>query len=236
MMRITTPRLVACAALLGACGGAAKDGADTAAAAPDTAAATADAADPTRVAAGAQGVPAGYTGRTDRPAQAIADAKYVAKGDGAWEVTTGPAHVLWAAGDTASGRYTARARFTQLEAPSHPEAFGVVVGGRDLEGEGQRYTYFIVRGTGEYLVRVREGAGTRDVRGWTAAPAVPKQDGSGRATYDLAVRVDQDSTRFLVGETPVFAVAAGAVPTDGVAGVRVNHNLHLELRPVAITR
>jgi hypothetical protein len=34
----------------------------------------------------------------------------------------------------------------------------------------------------------------------------------------------------------VFAVAAGAVPTDGVAGIRVNHNLHLELRPVAITR
>jgi hypothetical protein len=143
---------------------------------------------------------------------------------------------VWAAGDTASGRYVARARFAQLQAPSHPEAFGLFVGGQDLEGPAQRYTYFVVRGTGEYLIRVREGAGTRDVRGWTAAPSIAKQDADGRASYDLAVRVDPDSTRFLVGDTPVHAVAAGAVPTDGVAGVRINHNLRLEVRPVGITR
>ena len=70
----------------------------------------------------------------------------------------------------------------------------------------------------------------------TAAPAVAKQDGSGRASYDLAVRADPDSTRFLVGDTPVHAVAAGAVPTDGIVGVRINHNLRLEVQPVAITR
>jgi hypothetical protein len=240
--RLRARRAAGAAALLAACaacGGGAADGAADGADSARAGDSAADAADPTRVPAadaGGAGVPAGFLGRTDRPSQALADVRYAPRDGGAWEVTTGPAHILWAAGDTATGRYAARARFTQLEAPSHPEAFGLLVGGRDLEGEAQRYTYFVVRGTGEYLVRVREGAATRDVRGWTAAPALAKQDAEGRASYDLAVRVDQDSTRFLVGETPVFAVAAGAVPTDGVAGVRVNHNLHLELRPVAITR
>ncbi|MGZ8378995.1 MAG: hypothetical protein ACXW0Z_17340 [Gemmatirosa sp.] len=226
------------AALLVACGGEGARTDDSARAGDSTvtAATSAGDAEPTRAATGGTGVPTGYTARTDRAGDAIANVRYTARGDGVWEVQTGPAHVVWAPGDTASGRYVARARFAQLEAPSHPEAFGLFVGGQDLGGAGQRYTYFVVRGTGEYLIRVREGEGTRDVRGWTAAPPIAKQDGDGRATYDLAVRVDPDSTRFLVGETPVHAVAAGAVPTDGVAGVRVNHNLRVEVRPVAITR
>jgi len=236
-----TPRAaLLTAALLTACGGEAArtgDGAGDSARAGDSAAATpAGDADPTRAAAGGAGVPAGYLGRTDRDGDAITNARYTPRDGGAWEVQTGPAHVVWAAGDTASGRYTARARLAQLEAPSHPEAFGLFVGGQDLQGPAQRYTYFVVRGTGEYLIRVREGAQTRDVRGWTAAPALAKQDASGRASYDLAVRADADSTRFLVGDTPVHAVAAGTVPTDGVAGLRINHNLHLELRPVTISR
>ncbi|GLC24983.1 hypothetical protein [Roseisolibacter agri] len=238
-MRTSIGLACGAAALLTACGGEARTNAGDSARAGDsaaTAAATAGEADPTRAAAGGAGVPAGYTARTDRESDAITGARYTARDGGAWEVQTGPAHVVWAAGDTASGRYTARARVAQLEAPSHPEAFGLFVGGQDLQGPAQRYTYFVVRGTGEYLIRVRDGAQTRDVRGWTAAPAVAKQDGSGRATYDLAVRADADSTRFLVGDTPVYAVAAGSVPTDGVAGLRINHNLHLEVRPVAITR
>lgn len=225
----------AAAVLLAACGGEGARTDDSARAGDTTAAAATADADPTRAASGGTGVPAGYTARTDRAGDAIANARYTTR-DGLWEVQTGPAHVVWAAGDTASGRFTARTRITQLEAPSHPEAFGLFVGGQDLEGAGQRYTYFVVRGTGEYLIRVREGADTRDVRGWTAAPALPKQDGSGRATYDLAVRADADSTRFLVGDTPVHAVAAGTVPTDGVVGVRINHNLRLEVRPITVSR
>jgi hypothetical protein len=223
------------AALSTACGGGSGDAAADSAA-PQAAADAGAAADPTRAVAGAAGVPAGYTGRTDAGGEDLAGARYDAGTDGRWEVRTGPAHVVWAARDSASGRYTARARFEQLEAPTHPEAFGLVVGGRDLDGAARRYTYFVVRGTGEYLVRVREGGDTRDVQGWTAHPALAKQDAGGKATYDLAVRADADSVRFLVGDTPVHAVAAASVPADGIAGMRINHNLHLRVTPPTITR
>lgn len=239
-MRAIVRGTMGAAALLAACGGEPEGGAASAgdSAARDTAATASEASaasDPTRAAAGATGVPAGYVGRPDR-GDALTGARYTPRDDGSWEVQTGPAHVVWAPGDTARGAYTVRARLEQLEAPAHPEAFGLIVGGRELEGPGRAYTYFVVRGTGEYLVRVREGDATRDVRGWTAAPALARQDGSGRAAYDLAVRVAADSVRFLVGDTPVHAVAAGTVPTDGIAGLRINHNLRLQVRPVAITR
>ena len=242
-MRASIWRAGGATALLAACSGA-KDGAVDSASGGDTASQPAAAvsgtggadADPTRAAAGGAGVPTGYVGRADREGDALTGARYTPRDGGLWEVQTGPAHIVWSARDSASGPFTVRTRVTQLEAPSHPEAFGLFVGGRDLEGAGQRYTYFVVRGTGEYLVRVRDGAATRDVRGWTAAPAIARQDGGGRAAYDLAVRVAADSVRFLVGDTPVHTVAAGAVPTDGIAGLRINHNLRLEVRPVVVER
>lgn len=234
--RAARAALTAITALAAACGGAADDGAAAGDSTAGAATAGAPAADPTRTVAGAAGVPTGYVGRTDRGGDDLTGARYDVGADGRWEVRTGPAHVVWAARDSASGPYTVRARFEQLDAPEHPEAFGLVVGGQGLDGAERRYTYFVVRGTGEFLVRVREGDATRDVRGWTAHPALAKQGDDGQATYDLGVRAGADSVRFLVGDTPVHAVAATSVPTDGIAGVRINHNLHLRVTPPTITR
>ena len=200
----------------------------------DTAAGVAD-ADPDRVATGS-GVPAGYTARPDREGTDLSQLQYAVQGGNRWEITTGPAHIVYAPGDTARGSYTARATFEQLEAPRHPEAFGIIVGGEGLDGAQQRYTYFIVRGTGEYMVRVREGNETRNVVGWTKSPAVATQDSAGRASYPLAGQVGADSVRFLVGDQRVAAVPKTAVPTDGIVGLRVNHNLRVATGPVTVER
>jgi len=191
-------------------------------------------ADPDRATAGS-GVPAGYVGRTDRDGVDIAGAKYVANG-GRWEVTTGPAHIVYAAKDSARGTYTATASFDQLETPRHPEAYGVIIGGRNLDQPSQQYTYFLVRGTGEYLVKVRDGAGTRNVVEWKASDAVPKADASGKASYKLTAHVAPDTVHFLVNDKLVAAVPKSAVPTEGIAGLRINHNLHVSVTPVSVTK
>jgi hypothetical protein len=196
-------------------------------------------ADPDR-STGGSGVPAGYVGLTDparanRPQANIADAKYAANG-GRWEVTTGPAHIVYAAKDSARGNYTASATFDQLEAPTHPEAFGIFVGGKDLDKPTQSYTYLLVRGTGDVLVKQRNGDQTKDVVAWKASDAVPKQDAAGKATYRLAVKVAGDSVHFLVNDKSVAVVKKGTVPTDGIAGLRINHNLHVATTPVTITK
>lgn len=189
-------------------------------------AAAAPTADPDRSTGGA-GVPSGFAGRTDRASTNIADAKYVSRGTDKWEVTTGPAHIMWNAADTARGNFTAATTIEQLSAPAHAEAFGLFIGGQQLDQPDQRYTYLVVRGTGEYLVTVREGGATRAVVPWTANAAVPKQDASGKATYRLAIQAAADSVRFLVNGTRVASVARSAVPVDGVVGLRINHNLHV---------
>ena len=204
------------------------------AAAPDTAASAVQ-ADVDQPQTGA-GVPAGYTAITDKPDAKITDAKYSA--DGArWEVRTGPAHIIYAAKDTASGVYGVTATFEQLEKPRHPEAFGIIFGGQNLDDRArQKYGYFLVRGGGEYLVKLRDGTSTRPVIDWRASPDIPKEDASGKATYKLTVHVAPDTVHFMVNGKTVGAAPKSALPTDGIAGLRINHNLHVAVSPVAISK
>ena len=200
-------------------------------AAPPPSATTADVDRPT---AGG-GVPSGYSGRTDRASTPISGARYVVSGN-TWEVTTGPAHIVYSAKDLATGTYGVSSTFEQLEKPAHPEAFGVFFGGTNLDQPNQAYTYFLVRGNGEVLVKVREGEATRDVVKWTPVAGVPKEDAAGRATYKLDVQVTTDSVKLMVNGKQVAAASKAGLPTDGIAGLRINHNLHVKAMPVVITR
>lgn len=214
------------AATLAACSTKSERTADTVTAHPP--------ADPD-VSAQGTGVPAGYTAITDDTTARITNARYATK-SGSWEVTTGPAHLVFADKDSASGAYTASATFSQLEAPRHPEGYGIFIGGRDLASAKRVYTYFLVRGNGERLVKGRNGAKTSDVLPWRTNIAVPKADSAGKATYSLAIRVAADSVRFMVNDKQVGAVKAGTIATDGIAGLRINHNLHVLTAPVSISR
>jgi hypothetical protein len=190
-------------------------------------------ADPDRNPGGG-GLPAGFTARTYRPDAKTTDAKYVADGN-TWDVTTGPAHIIYAAKDLGSGDYTVSTTFEQLEKPTHPEAYGIIFGGHDLDGANQTYSYFLVRGTGDLAVKVREGSATRDVIKWTPSADVPRQDGAGKARYDLAVQVTADAVKFMVNGKQAASVSKAALPVDGIAGLRINHNLHVKANPVTIT-
>jgi hypothetical protein len=184
---------------------------------------------------GATGLPSGYVGRVDRADAQLSDARYVVAGN-SWEITTGPAHILYTPTHTASGSYTASATFEQLERPRHPEAFGIFIGGSDLDGDNQAYTYFLVRGTGEAFAQRREGTNLTRLAAWAANPAVPAADTTGRQAYRLQVRVRPDSVHFLVNGAVALGLPKADVPSDGVAGLRVNHNLRLRVTPLVITQ
>jgi hypothetical protein len=194
---------------------------------------------------GATGVPLGYLGRTDRPNANLADAKYAVSGS-RWEITTGPAHILYSPRDVATGSYTASATIEQLAKPAHPEAFGLFIAGRELDGPNQSYTYFLVRGNGEFSVRHRLGDTVHTLVPWQRNAAVPVEDAMGRATYRLAVSVRPmnvgepasraDSVYFRVNGQAVAVLPASAMMTDGIVGLRINHNLRVTATPIVITR
>lgn len=182
-------------------------------------------------------LPSGYVAQLDQPTARISDASYREDGSGRWEVRTGPAHILYSPRDTARKRYSVTATFEQLERPAHPEAYGIFVGGTSLENPAaRRYTYFLVRGTGEYTVKVRDGAHTRTVTDWTAHPAIPREDSTGQAVYGIKIESDGQTAKVSVNGKPVATLLSKRGPLEGIAGVRINHNLHLMVTLANVVR
>lgn len=184
----------------------------------------------------APALPAGYELRLDQ-ADASAPEYHVESADGALRVETGPAGVLYRADDVVeSGDYTVSATFTQIAAPAgHREAFGLIFGGQDLQGEAQAYSYFVVRADGSYLIKRRDGSETSDVtEGWVQSDAVNAAPEGGDVTNELAVAVEGEQVRFSVNGTEVATTPASELETHGIAGVRVNHNLNVRVEDFRI--
>jgi len=205
-------------------------------AAQATQAANRASADPDKNAAGGLRVP-GWTARFDRAEAKPAQVSFTRMGKG-YHVTAGPAAVYYDAKQTASGNYTVRGSFTQTKAPTHPEAYGLFAGGQNLTGAAPSYMYFVVRGDGKYLVKHRANATeVHTLVDWTASPALKAAGTDGKASNALEIRVAADSVRFVANGTPVAAVSRQEVGgMNGVAGLRVNHNLDVHVDDFAVAK
>ena len=180
--------------------------------------------------------PAGWHVRTDKN-RPTADVRFVRMGGG-FHVTLGPAVVLWRDDDRATGSYGVSATFTQTKKPRHPEGYGLIIGGNRLGELRNRYTYFLVRGDGTFLVKRRlAGDSTVQVtKGWTPSDAVVQADSAGQATNQLAVVVAGRTVTFLANGKEVYTARPADLDTQGIVGYRVNHNLDVHLGALAVRR
>jgi hypothetical protein len=186
---------------------------------------------------GGNALPPGYHVVLDKSDAKVSDISYTPAGTGRWEVRTGPAHLLFSPKDTVKKQYALNATFEQLDKPMHPEAYGVFWGGTSLNDPAkQRYTYFLVRGDGKFMVKVRQGASTRTITDWSAHAGLPHEDASGKVLFGVKVDVDSTGARVSVNGVPITTIPAKGNPMQGQSGVRINHNLHLDVTPVAVTR
>ena len=190
-------------------------------------------ADPDKKMAGPGTLPAGWTGRLDSGDKTLAGVKASQVGGGV-HFMTGPAGIYYKPADKATGAYETRATFTQLAPAAHPEAYGLFIGGAGLDAAGQKYTYFIIRQDGKYMIKRRSGADTPTVVDWTDSAAIKKADSSGKMSNTLSIEVARDKVRFLVNGTEVTSVDAAKVDAGGTPGLRVNHNLNLQVEGFAI--
>jgi hypothetical protein len=214
MTRMQHRYLLSLALALAACGDRPQD--QAAAAPPRPADSPAPAAEPAR--------PAGAAWRVN-PTTGVT----LTPGEGT-TITTGPHTVLWPEGAAPlSPPYTVRASLRKTAGRLH-EGYGLVFGGTGLDGAEaeQRYSYFLVRGDGSYLIKRRDGAQTPVVRDWTRHPDINRDANREGRPNDLEVRVGTDSVTFLVNGGPVAKVAASELAVQGIAGLRIAHDVVVE--------
>lgn len=170
--------------------------------------------------------------RFDRPADESA-IELVTMTPG-WHITTGPAAILYLPTNVARGAYRARA-VIHLFPGERREGFGIFIGGRHLEDDAQRYTYFLLRKDGRFLIKRRAGSETPVLVPWTAHDAiVPHDGGDGTAKNVIEIAVGPETVGFLVNGQEVASLARDQVDAEGIVGLRVNHALDLHVSELVV--
>lgn len=173
--------------------------------------------------------PQGWEVLTDQVSADTAEV-YFATMEPGFHIETGPAAIFYHPDSTATAPFRVEATTHLFDPGDRNEAYGIFVGGEDLTGSYQRYAYFLVRRSGEYLVKQRvSSTSTETLVDWTSHPSVvgwdDREEGSRSATNALAVEAGADELVFYVNGEEVERVPRGDLPVNGVAGVRVNHAL-----------
>ena len=179
--------------------------------------------------------PEGWEVRFDREGSSMEDLYLVAMPPGL-HITTGPAMIAYHPDSVAAGDFRIESETFLFDPEGRREAFGFFMGGGDLQGPGQRYTYFLLREGGEFLVKTRSGTATAVVQNWTPHPAIAsfatKPEDASTARNVLALEADGDELRFFVNGEQVWSGPRGTLATDGIFGLRVNHGLNLHVTTI----
>ena len=147
-------------------------------------------------------------------------------------IRTGPAGIVWRPEDVvSSGSFYAEATFEQYGATvGYREAYGVFVGGVDLDREDQEYIYLLVRPTGDYLIKRRRGETMEVVVDWTPHEAVAQVVEEGDEPQNtIGIDVHGGETWFLVNGVAVHSLPTPAARPHGLAGIRANHRLDIRV-------
>lgn len=152
-----------------------------------------------------------------------------------WHITTGPAAIFYHPGLTASGTYAATAVLHLFDPEGFNEGFGMFFGGRNLSNDAVQYEYFLIRNSGQYLIKRRRGRDTETLRDWTEHPAIHRyREGTESVANELKVIVEDDEIVFLINDEEVDRLPADRMRTQGVVGVRANHRLNLHVEDLRV--
>lgn len=187
----------------------------------------------------AQAAPTGWKLRIDESRTASdpdgsGSVRFTSAGGGVRAVTP-QAAVFWQPAASATGTYTLQGTFLLNEPSNHTNYYGLVVGGRALDGAAQSYTYFTVAQNGSWLIKKRQGEMVSDVVPRGTSAAIRRPDATGKSTNALAVRVGAANIDFVVNGTTVHSMPKVGLATDGLYGLRVNHFLDVTVTGLTVS-
>lgn len=180
--------------------------------------------------------PKGWMVRADKSTSATdpdgaGDIKFMQMGN-SFHAVNPMAAVYWNPANTAKGNYTLKGSFKLLKPSGHANYYGLVLGGGELANAKQTYLYFLVAQNGNFMVSRRNGDGPPTaIVPRTPNAAVVKPGADGTSVNALEVRVNGDDVAFVVNGTVVHTAKKAdlGTTTDGIVGLRVNHQLEVQI-------
>ncbi len=150
-----------------------------------------------------------------------------------WHITTGPAAIFYHPANTASGSYKVQSEIHFFDpGDRNREAYGLFFGGQNLQADDQQYYYFLIRNSGEFLIKKRIGEETEVIQSWTPSDAIVKyENGMEESSVRnmLSVSVIGEDAVFHINDQEVASLNAADWENSGYFGLRVNHSINLHI-------
>jgi len=190
--------------------------------------------------------PLGWQVRLDRPnpevvigADTTGTDVYFANMTPGWHFkTTEPRVILYHPASTAEGEYTVSSIIHLFTPGRRNEAYGLIFGGKNLDADDQEYLYFVIRRSGEFLLKKRLGDDTEVIHDWTSHDAIvpfPEDSDEVTAKNTLSIEVGAETVKFFINEAQVLEVPAADLDTDGLVGFRMNHGVEAHIESLDVT-
>jgi len=176
-------------------------------------------------------LPEGWKMRFDQPSASLGKVMFTVNKDKYhFEVGAREAAIYYKPDMKTSDSFSLQAKFIQLQKTGHPEAYGLFIGGKNLQDPNQEYLYFLIRQDGKYLIKRRTGSDTETVQGWTASDAVKALGEDGQSTNELTITCSGDAVQFMANGQKLKSIPRSQLNyVEGIAGLRINHHLHLNI-------
>ena len=150
-------------------------------------------------------------------------------------VSGGPGAIIWNPANTVKGIYAVRGTFTLLKPSAAITDYGLIFGGRDLEGAAD-YVYFTIAQDGAFQVRHRLGDQIHEIDK-SLHFMIRKPDASGRSTNTLEVQIAPTAVSYLINGAVVHATPTRpgtnsyteGEKVNGAAGVRIDNPVELQV-------
>jgi len=188
----------------------------------------------------------GWQGRPDPGTGAVNDSSLDAKGSDL-EIHTGPAMLYWNPANKGAGDFTVSATFTEpkyMSSNDHPHPYGVFIGGSNLDKDNINALYCAAYGRGTFIVREFAPAVVNLNGRGAPNDAIHKAAGKGESVEQtVALSVKGDTVSCSVNGTVVSSwpksevIGAGKIAsTDGIVGIRVAHNVDVNVKDFKVTK
>lgn len=155
-----------------------------------------------------------------------------------FHITTNPSVLFYHPDARAAGEFAVESEGFLFQGDS-PNAYGVFIGGRNLDGDDAAWTSFEIAHDGTWVVRERRADETgaavvTAVAGPAAGPvAVPGEEVTAKNV--LSISADDEAVVFRLNGELIASLPRTDLAVDGIVGFRVGADLNLHLTTLSIT-
>jgi hypothetical protein len=153
-----------------------------------------------------------------------------------WHITAGRGVILYNEATAMDGEYRVESEGFLFDPEGANGTYGLILGGRELDSDAQRYVAFEIDTEGRYALRLHDGHDSAELVAPTRHEAVLPWTGEEATVKNvLGVEAGADAVRFLVNGTSVAELPRADVDPDGVVGLRIDAGLNIHVTTLDVT-